>query len=193
VRREVLTLDTFSTPIGAIDVVTDGEGRLRVLEFHDQPQRLARALRLHHRDQPAETGAAPAAVRDGLAAYFAGELAALAAVPWTIGGTAFQRQVWNALVEIPLGEATTYARLANRIGQPRAIRAVGTANGANPIAIVVPCHRVIGTGGALTGYGGGVERKRWLLAHEGQSPPPLIPAKAGMSGSKELRRGPPNP
>jgi len=167
VRPEVLTLDVLATPIGEIEVVADAQGRLRVLEFHDQPHRLARALRLHHRDQAVETGAAPAAVRDGLAAYFAGELAALKTVPWTIGGTAFQKQVWNALVEIPLGEATTYARLAEGIGRPSAVRAVGLANGANPIAVVVPCHRVIGTGGSLTGYGGGIERKRWLLAHEG--------------------------
>jgi methylated-DNA-[protein]-cysteine S-methyltransferase len=152
-----LKLDILKTPIGEIDVVTDAEGRLRVLEFHDQPQRLARALRLHHRDQAVETGlASPAALK---------------AIPWAIGGTAFQQQVWNALVEIPLGEATTYARLAERIGRPSAVRAVGLANGANPIAVVVPCHRVIGTGGALTGYGGGIERKRWLLAHEsGQRP-----------------------
>ena len=166
-RPEVLTLSVLASPIGEIDVVVDAQGRLRVLEFHDQPQRLARALRLHHRDQAVEPGAASAAVRDGLAAYFAGELAALKAIPWTIGGTAFQRQMWNALAEIPLGETTTYARLAERLGRPAAVRAVGAANGANPIAVVVPCHRVIGSGGALTGYGGGVERKRWLLAHEG--------------------------
>ncbi|WP_246263349.1 methylated-DNA--[protein]-cysteine S-methyltransferase [Caulobacter soli] len=165
-RPEVLTLDTLNTPIGEIDVVTDVQGRLRVLEFHDQPQRLARALHLHHRGQTVEASPAPTAVRDGLAAYFAGELAALKAVPWTIGGTAFQHQMWNALVEIPLGQATTYARLAERLGRPSAVRAVGAANGANPIAIVVPCHRVIGADGALTGYGGGIERKRWLLAHE---------------------------
>jgi methylated-DNA-[protein]-cysteine S-methyltransferase len=170
VRPEVLTLEVLATPIGEIDMVTDAQGRLRVLEFHDQPQRLARALRLHHRGQAVETGAAATAVRDGLAAYFAGELAALRTVPWAIGGTAFQRQVWNALVEIPLGEATSYARLAERIGRASAVRAVGLANGANPIAVVVPCHRVIGTGGALTGYGGGIERKRWLLAHEGVQP-----------------------
>ncbi len=169
-RREGLTLDRLSTPIGQIDVVTDGDGRLRVLEFHDQPQRLVRALRLHHRAEVVETGTAPAAVRDGLAAYFAGELAALKAIPWTIGGTAFQRQVWTALAEIPLGETTTYARLAERLGRPAAIRAVGAANGANPIAVVVPCHRIIGTGGSLTGYGGGVARKLWLLAHEGFAP-----------------------
>jgi methylated-DNA-[protein]-cysteine S-methyltransferase len=159
-------LDVLAAPIGEIDVVTDAEGRLRVLEFHDRPQRLARALRLHHRDQAVQTGAAPSAVRDGLAAYFAGELAALKTIPWTIGGTAFQRQMWNALVEIPPGETTNYARLAEHIGRPTAMRAVGAANGANPIAIVLPCHRVIGTSGALTGYGGGVERKRWLLSHE---------------------------
>jgi len=114
-----------------------------------------------------ETGAAPAAVRDGLAAYFAGELEALRTVPWTIGGTDFQHRMWRALVEIPPGETTTYAGLAQRLGRPSAMRAVGAANGANPIAVVVPCHRVIGTGGSLTGYGGGVERKRWLLEHEG--------------------------
>jgi methylated-DNA-[protein]-cysteine S-methyltransferase len=171
VRPEVLTLDVLPTPIGEIAVVTDAEGRLRVLEFHDQPQRLASALHLRHRGRAVETGATPAAVRDGLKAYFAGELTALKAIPRAIGGTAFQRQVWNALVAIPPGETTSYARLAERIGRPTAVRAVGAANGANPIAVVVPCHRVIGAGGALTGYGGGVERKRWLLAHEGVDQP----------------------
>lgn len=168
-RPEVLALETLASPIGEIDVVTDGEGRLRVLEFHDQPRRLARALRLHHRDQVVRTGETSKAVRDGLAAYFAGELSALTGIPWAIGGTAFQRQVWHALVEIPLGQPTSYAQLAHRIGRPTAVRAVGLANGANPIAIVVPCHRVIGADRALTGYGGGVERKRWLLAHEGRA------------------------
>jgi methylated-DNA-[protein]-cysteine S-methyltransferase len=118
VRPEILTLDVLATPIGEIDVVTDADGRLRVLEFHDQPQRLARALRLHHRDQRWRPARPRRRCATGSTAYFAGELAALRTVPWTIGGTAFQRQVWNALVEIPLGEATTYARLAERIGRP---------------------------------------------------------------------------
>ena len=166
-RQDIRPHAVLTTPIGEIDVVTDRKGRLRVLEFHDQPQRLATALRRRHRGQAVKSGAASAAVRDGLAAYFAGDLAALRTIPWTIGGTAFQHQVWQALVEIPLGETTSYAHLARQVGRPAAVRAVGAANGANPIAIVVPCHRVIGTGGALTGYGGGVERKRWLLAHEG--------------------------
>jgi methylated-DNA-[protein]-cysteine S-methyltransferase len=163
----MLARTTLSSPIGRIDVVTDGEGRLRVLEFHDRPERLARALHRHHRGQPVADAPAPTAVREGLEAYFAGDLASLAAIPRVIGGTDFQQRMWRALVEIPLGRSTTYARLAEAIGSPTAIRAVGAANGANPIAIVVPCHRVIGTDGALTGYGGGLERKRWLLAHEG--------------------------
>ncbi|MBO9560547.1 MAG: methylated-DNA--[protein]-cysteine S-methyltransferase [Caulobacter sp.] len=170
-RPEILTLTVLPTPIGEIDVVTDADGRLRVLEFHDQPQRLARALRLHHRGQTVETGATPSAVREGLAAYFDGELAALKRVPWTIGGTAFQHRMWTALVEIPPGQTSTYAGLAERLGRPAAVRAVGAANGANPIAVVVPCHRLIAADGALTGYGGGVERKRWLLAHEGAGRP----------------------
>ena len=83
-------------------------------------------------------------------------------------GTPFQRAVWRALREIPCGETRSYGEIARRIGRPKAVRAVGLANGANPIGIVVPCHRVIGSNGTLTGYGGGIERKRWLLAHEGK-------------------------
>ena len=88
-------------------------------------------------------------------------------MPWRTGGTEFQRSVWTALCSIPVGETLTYKGLAQRIGRPAAIRAVGLANGANPVAIVVPCHRVIGSDGSLTGYGGGLDRKHWLLSHEG--------------------------
>ncbi len=90
-----------------------------------------------------------------------------AAIPWATGGTAFQQSVWTALAEIPPGQTSTYAAVAERIGKPSAVRAVGAANGANPIAIRVPCHRLIGASGALTGYAGGLARKAWLLAHEG--------------------------
>jgi methylated-DNA-[protein]-cysteine S-methyltransferase len=100
-------------------------------------------------------------------AYFAGEMAALGRVPWTVVGTDFQKTVWRALLDIPAGTTTTYGALAARIGRPAAVRAVGLANGANPVGLVIPCHRVIGADGSLTGYGGGLERKRWLLAHEG--------------------------
>jgi methylated-DNA-[protein]-cysteine S-methyltransferase len=99
-------------------------------------------------------------------AYFAGNRAALDDLQTATNGTPFQRKVWAALRTIEAGETVSYGTLAVRIGQPTAARAVGLANGQNPIAIVVPCHRVIGADASLTGYGGGIERKRWLLAHE---------------------------
>jgi methylated-DNA-[protein]-cysteine S-methyltransferase len=98
--------------------------------------------------------------------YFAGDLGVIDRLPVQTGGTEFQKEVWHALREIPCGTTTSYGELARRIGRPAAVRAVGLANGANPVAVVVPCHRVIGSNGSLTGYGGGIERKRWLLDHE---------------------------
>jgi methylated-DNA-[protein]-cysteine S-methyltransferase len=109
---------------------------------------------------------APAVVTDALAAYFDGALRALDTVSTITGGTDFQRAVWAALRDIPPGETESYGRLAARIGHPAASRAVGAANGANPVAIIVPCHRVIGASGSLTGFGGGLPRKAWLLEHE---------------------------
>jgi methylated-DNA-[protein]-cysteine S-methyltransferase len=106
--------------------------------------------------------------------YFAGELTALDAVPVELNGTDFQKQVWLALRRIPSGATISYAELARRIGKAPAVRAVGSANGANPVAVIVPCHRVIGSDGSLTGYGGGIERKQWLLAHEGIVHPKLF-------------------
>lgn len=105
-------------------------------------------------------------MRTAVEAYFAGDVAALDGLSVRTGGTAFQREVWAALRAIPPGETRTYGQQASAIGRPRAVRAVGLANGQNPIAVIVPCHRVVGAGGALTGYAGGMERKRWLLAHE---------------------------
>jgi len=116
----------------------------------------------------------PAGVATALAGYFRGDLAALDAIEVDPTGTSFQRRVWAALRAIPHGETTSYGALARQLGMPTASRAVGAANGANPIWIVVPCHRVIGSSGALTGYAGGLDVKRWLLEHEraacGQSP-----------------------
>src|SRR5262249_46745434 len=103
--------------------------------------------------------------RTQLTEYFGGGRAEFE-LPLLPEGTPFQRKVWNALCEIPYGETISYGELARRIGQPTAARAVGLANGSNPLPIVVPCHRVIGADGSLTGFGGGIERKRWLLAHE---------------------------
>ena len=109
--------------------------------------------------------AAPAVV-DKLRAFFDGDINAIDDIPVETGGTPFQRDVWTALRQIPAGETWSYARLAHHVGRPAAVRAVGAANGANPIGVVVPCHRVIGADGSLTGYGGGMDRKAWLLAHE---------------------------
>jgi len=111
-------------------------------------------------------GDGSADVVDALAHYFAGELDALNGVAVDAGGTPFQQRVWAALRRIPAGQTASYGQLAARLGSPNAARAVGLANGRNPVAIIVPCHRVIGTDGSLTGYAGGIERKRWLLAHE---------------------------
>ncbi len=112
-------------------------------------------------------GRAPQPVRDALDAWFGGDLTAFDGLEVRTGGTVFQRAVWRALRDIPAGETRTYGQLAAAIGAPKAVRAVGLANGANPVGVIVPCHRVIGANGALTGYAGGLERKRWLLGPRG--------------------------
>ena len=99
--------------------------------------------------------------------YFEGDLDRLRQIEWRVAGTAFQQKVWKALPKIPAGTTMSYGAMAARIGLPKAIRAVGHANGSNPISVVVPCHRLIGANGSLVKYGGGLERKRWLLQHEG--------------------------
>ncbi len=106
-----------------------------------------------------------------LDAYFRGDFQAIGDVPAKPAGTPFQTAVWSALRSIPLGETVSYGELARRVGRPRAVRAVGAANGRNPVSVVLPCHRVIGADGSLTGYGGGLARKAWLLEHEGASLP----------------------
>ncbi len=161
-----LLLDRLETPVGEALLLTDEAGRLRALDFFDYEPRMRRLARRHYGDLEPASGAAPAAVKQELEAYFAGDGSALSRIAWATGGTDFQRKVWRALTEIPFGATWSYGALAARIGRPAAVRAVGLANGANPVAIVVPCHRVIGANGALTGYGGGLERKRWLLEHE---------------------------
>jgi methylated-DNA-[protein]-cysteine S-methyltransferase len=160
-----LWLDEVSSPLGPIAIVGTDRA-LCALDF--APLRASLLERLRARFGPVTL----ATRRDGgcagrLHAYFEGALDALDAVLVDPGGTPFQRQVWSALRTIPPGTTVTYTTLAERLGQPRAIRAVGLANSRNPISLVIPCHRVIGAGGHLTGYGGGIWRKRWLLEHEG--------------------------
>ena len=166
-QPETLTLERLPTPFGPILVAADAEGRLRAVEFWNDEVEMRRLLARHFGGVKAEFGKVAVAIRTAFERYFAGDRGALREVPWTTGGTAFQRKVWQALSTIPVGETWSYAQLAAAIGKPKAVRAVGLANGANPIPIVVPCHRVIGADGSLTGFGGGLERKRWLLAHEG--------------------------
>jgi O-6-methylguanine DNA methyltransferase len=160
-----LNLHRLGSPIGTLLLAADDTG-LRALDFADYEARMHRLLRRHYGDVSLVPAAVPAACQFALEAYFAGDLLAIEQVQVQTAGTAFQRRVWAALRAIPAGATTTYGRLAAELGQPAASRAVGLANGSNPIAIVVPCHRVIGANAALTGYGGGLARKAWLLAHE---------------------------
>ena len=168
-----LLIDRTETPIGELVVVADREGRLRAIDWTDYEARMRQLLRLHYGEGGFEL--VPERNPGGLTAvmrrYFAGELGVIVGLPVETAGTAFQRTVWAALRDIPCGATVSYAELARRIGKPAAVRAVGLANGSNPVSIVVPCHRVVGSNGSLTGYGGGIERKRWLLAHEGHATP----------------------
>lgn len=171
-----LRIDRLTTPIGEFVLVADDDGRLRATEWTDHEAELRRCLRRQFGEHGyALTPAAnPAGLTAAMRAYFAGRLSAIDDLPVAEFGTAFQRAVWQALRKIPCGTTISYGELARRIGRPAAVRAVGLANGANPIGIVVPCHRVIGADGSLTGYGGGLERKRWLLAHEGAAAAPEL-------------------
>ena len=161
-----LRLSKYTSPLSELLIVTDSDGTLRALDFSDYELRMHRLLRDHYGDYTLENDAPPTAVTHALDAYFEGRLTALDEVRTATGGTPFQRDVWKALRTIEPGITKTYGELATAVGRPRASRAVGAANGSNPIAIVVPCHRVIGASGTLTGYGGGLPRKRWLLDHE---------------------------
>lgn len=146
-------------PIGALTLVSDGT---HLTAVHMRP---AAEVRARTRGPLIESAAALQEARAQLAAYFAGELQQFT-LPLKAAGTEFQQRVWQALTRIPYGATTSYGAIAREVGAPGSARAVGAANGQNPIAIVVPCHRVIGADGRLVGYGGGIERKTWLLAHE---------------------------
>jgi methylated-DNA-[protein]-cysteine S-methyltransferase len=164
---ERLRFDRLATPIGESVIVTDEAGYLRAFDWADREAGMTRLLRLHYGSVVPEPSAAPSDVKRLLQRYFEGDVECLAAVEWRTPGTPFQRSVWAALTTIAPGKTLSYSALAAKLGRPQSVRAVGLANGANPISVVVPCHRVIGADGSLTGYGGGIERKRWLLNHEG--------------------------
>jgi methylated-DNA-[protein]-cysteine S-methyltransferase len=153
--------------IGMALLVTDADGILRALDWEDYARRMKQLLHLHHGAVVLNEARAPSEMRSALSGYFRGDLDRLSTIKWRAAGTPFQHKVWTALAKIPAGTTMSYGALAARLGAPRAMRAVGHANGSNPISVVVPCHRLIGAGGSLVKYGGGLERKRWLLKHEG--------------------------
>jgi methylated-DNA-[protein]-cysteine S-methyltransferase len=162
-------IDRLATPVGELVIVADGDGRLRAIDWTDHETRMRRLLdryygRVRDTRSPARD---PGGLTKAMRMYFEGDIAVIDTLPVETTGTPFQRSVWQALRKIRRGTTISYAELARRIGNPRAVRAAGLANGQNPIGIVVPCHRVIGSNGTLTGYGGGLPRKKWLLEHEG--------------------------
>ena len=159
-----LQLGTIESPIGRL-LLAARDGRTCLLHF-DASERSARAaLSRWYPTDAIERSADPAGAAT-LRRYFDGDLNALDAVDVEMNGTDFQKRVWAALRRVRAGQTTSYASIAKSIGAPAAVRAVGAANGANPVAIIVPCHRIIGANGSLTGYGGGLRRKEWLLRHE---------------------------
>jgi len=164
----ILTLSILPSPVGPLALACDAEGRLRGVSFGEG---LSKAMRREYPDAAQIEGETAAAVRDGLTAYFAGDQAALHRIPWSLDGAAagdgFQARVWKALAEIPAGLTISYGEMAKRAGEPGAAQAAGVALNRNPIAVVLPCHRVVGADGAMVGFGGGLERKTWLLRHEG--------------------------
>ncbi len=158
--------DIIETPCGALSIVFDDQETLLHLDFPAQGERQHRLL--SRRFKKFELVKRQSRViRPCLEAYMAGDYAALAKISCDPGGTSFQRRVWQALQTIPVGQTISYRDLAIKIGNPKAVRAVARANALNPISLIYPCHRVIGANGRLTGYAGGLERKRWLLNHEG--------------------------
>jgi methylated-DNA-[protein]-cysteine S-methyltransferase len=161
-----LFLDQLSTPIGTLQILSDGEALVAV-EYEGYEARLKRLLQKRFQEFQLVPTPNPGGFTARFEAYFDGDLHALDSLPVSPGGTPFQQTVWEALRRIPVGQTWTYGQLAAAIGRPTASRAVGYANSLNPIAIVIPCHRVIGAKDELTGYAGGLERKQWLLAHEG--------------------------
>lgn len=158
--------DEIGTPIGAVLIVVVAE-HLVALDFADCAARMHRLLAQRLGDVTLRSHRDPAGLSRQVRAYFAGDLNALQATPIALHGTPFQERAWQALRRIQPGATSSYARQAAGLGAPRSARAVGRANALNPIAIAVPCHRLVGADGSLTGYAGGLARKRWLLRHEG--------------------------
>ncbi len=175
-----LTIEGIGTPLGDVLLVAWPDERLCASEFADREERLHRLLdrRIGKGRYRLAPGRVAAAIKLALERYFDGDLAAIDTIPLTMGGTSFQQEMWTALRTIPPGTVTSYAGMAMTLRRPGAARAIGHANAANPFEIIVPCHRLVGSDGALTGYAGGLRRKRWLLDHEGRH---ALPGAAATS------------
>lgn len=180
--RPTLFIDEIASPLGRI-VIAARDGRLCALEFGRA--RMARHLTARFPGSRRRRLRDPFGISTRLRAYLSGDLTAVDRIAVETGGTAFQQRVWHALRAIRAGRTMSYAAMARAIGRRAAVRAVGAANGRNPISIVVPCHRLVGGDGALTGYGGGLWRKRWLLEHERAADP----AARATTPSGARRRG----
>ena len=178
-------VDHFETPIGTMRIICDDLGQLRAVDWDDHEDRLVRLLKVHYGEaaERMRRVANPHGLSQEITRYFEGDIGAIDKLPTATNGTEFQCEVWNELRRIPGGTTISYGQLAERIRRPKAVRAVGLANGSNPIGVVVPCHRVIGSNGKLTGYGGGLHRKEWLLRHEAQWSSPLFGERQGIDGS----------
>jgi len=165
-ETESFFFDRMDTPLGRAVVIADAQGSLCMHFWVDDDDTWQRRFQQRHAGGEIVERRDDLGHVDALRRYYAGDIAALESIPVRLRGTPFQTKVWSALRTIPAGTTVSYGELARRIDHPTAVRAVGLANGSNPIGVVVPCHRVVGSNGSLTGYGGGIERKRWLLAHE---------------------------
>jgi methylated-DNA-[protein]-cysteine S-methyltransferase len=165
------------SPIGPLAFLTD-DAALRGLDLRGNLDELIADFSRRHGDIAVDESADPLSIQKQLDAYFGGDVRALDATAAIPDGTPFQLQVWTHLRSIRAGTTTTYGAIAHELGKPSSTRAVGAANGANPIPLVIPCHRVIGANGTLTGYGGGLHRKEWLLRHEGAEIPLFATADA---------------
>lgn len=175
-----LLRESLATPLGKLLVFSTADGRVAVADWLDTLDRLPDARRAALAAAHAAPAESPALA--ALRRYFDGDLQALDALAVDLKGSALQLQVWAALRSIPAGTTCSYAELAARIGRAGSARAVGAAVGANPLLLVLPCHRVVGASGALTGYAAGLERKRWLLEHEG-----LLPRLAHGASGRAMR------
>jgi methylated-DNA-[protein]-cysteine S-methyltransferase len=158
--------ERLSTPVGPMILVAK-DGVVLLFEFEGTPGRVERQMRSRFGDVELQPASNPFGITDQIRAYFDGDIHSLDHILTDGGGTDFERQVWAELRKIPAGTTVSYGHIARKLGDVQLSRAVGTANGKNPISIIVPCHRVIGADGSMTGYGGGLKNKEWLLRHEG--------------------------